>query len=127
MSLLILSLASFLLSLLAVVLIKQRFSQQLLNIPNDCSSHIQPTPRGGGLGFIIAFSFTIAIATCISHPKAARETFLISDGEAVSTPELIRRTTNALDQPARLFPMTPSWLERIRSAYLENLLQLSAY
>ena len=64
MSLLILSLASFLLSLLAVALIKQRFGQQLLDIPNDRSSHTQPTPRGGGLGFIIAFALTSAIAPC---------------------------------------------------------------
>ena len=62
MSLLFLSLASFLLSFLAVALIKQRFGQQLLDIPNDRSSHTQPTPRGGGLGFIIAFAITSAIA-----------------------------------------------------------------
>ena len=62
MSLLVLSLASFLLSLLTVALIKQRFGQQLLDIPNDRSSHTQPTPRGGGLGFIIAFAITSAIA-----------------------------------------------------------------
>ena len=62
MSLLILSLASFLLSVLAVALIKQRFGQQLLDIPNDRSSHTQPTPRGGGLGFILAFAITSAIA-----------------------------------------------------------------
>ena len=126
MSLLFLSLASFLLSLLAVVLIKQRFGQQLLDIPNDRSSHTQPTPRGGGLGFILAFALTSAIATCISHPNAAKETFLISDGEAVSTPELIRRIANTLDQPVRLFPMPPSWLERIGqltgSSAIERLL-----
>ena len=62
MSLLILSFISFSISLLAVALIKQRFGQQLLDIPNDRSSHTQPTPRGGGLGFIIAFAITSAIA-----------------------------------------------------------------
>jgi Fuc2NAc and GlcNAc transferase len=49
----------FLLSLLTVWFIKKRFSKQLLDIPNDRSSHTQPTPRGGGLGFIIAFACTI--------------------------------------------------------------------
>ena len=66
---LILSLVSFLISLLTVALIKQRFSQQLLDIPNDRSSHTQPTPRGGGLGFIIAFAITSAISTAIGIPS----------------------------------------------------------
>jgi len=45
-----------------------------------------------------------AIVTCINHPKAAGQTFLVSDGEDVSTPELIRRISAALGRPARLFP-----------------------
>lgn len=45
-----------------------------------------------------------ALATCVTHPSAAGQTYLISDGEDVSTPELIRRTASALDVPARLFP-----------------------
>jgi Fuc2NAc and GlcNAc transferase len=65
MSLLILSLASFLISFLVVALIKQRLSQQLLDVPNERSSHTQPTPRGGGLGFIIAFAMTSLIAAVI--------------------------------------------------------------
>lgn len=58
----ILSLTSFLISWLTVFVIKQRFSQHLLDIPNDRSSHSQPTPRGGGLGFVIAFAMTCVIA-----------------------------------------------------------------
>lgn len=58
----IVAIATFLLSLLTVGWLKQRFSQNLLDIPNDRSSHSQPTPRGGGLGFIIAF----AIATLLT-------------------------------------------------------------
>ena len=37
-----------------------------------------------------------ALATCAMHPAAAGQTFLVSDGEDVSTPELISRTANAL-------------------------------
>ncbi|MFW6316778.1 MAG: MraY family glycosyltransferase [Cyanobacteriota bacterium] len=55
-------LLSFLISLITVGLFKQRFGQLLLDIPNDRSSHSQPTPRGGGLGFIIAFASISAIA-----------------------------------------------------------------
>ncbi len=65
MPLLILSLASFSLSLISVALIEQRFSQKLLDIPNERSSHSQPTPRGGGLGFIIAFAFTGLLASIL--------------------------------------------------------------
>ncbi|WP_354634716.1 glycosyltransferase family 4 protein [Planktothricoides raciborskii] len=64
LQLLILSLITFLLSLLTTGWVKQRFRQNLLDIPNDRSSHSQPTPRGGGLGFIIAFA-SISILTPI--------------------------------------------------------------
>ena len=64
MQLLILYIITILLSLLTVGWVKQRFSQNLLDIPNDRSSHSQPTPRGGGLGFIIAFA-AISISTPI--------------------------------------------------------------
>lgn len=45
-----------------------------------------------------------AIVTCVSHPRAAGNTYLVSDGEDVSTPELIRRISFVLGKPARLFP-----------------------
>ena len=45
-----------------------------------------------------------AIVACIVHPKAAGQTYLVSDGEDVSTPELIRKIAVALGCPARLFP-----------------------
>jgi len=46
-----------------------------------------------------------ALATCSIHPIAAGKTYLVSDGEDVSTPELIRRVAMALRVPARLFPV----------------------
>jgi len=49
-----------------------------------------------------------ALATCASHPAAAGQTYLVSDGDDVSTPELIRRTANALGVPARLLPFPVS-------------------
>lgn len=49
---------SLIISLTTVWFIKDRFSHQLLDIPNDRSSHTQPTPRGGGLGFILATALT---------------------------------------------------------------------
>lgn len=49
------------------------------------------------------------IVTCIDHPAAANQTFLVSDGEDLSTTELLRRMGFALGRPARLLPV-PSWL-----------------
>jgi nucleoside-diphosphate-sugar epimerase len=48
------------------------------------------------------------IITCISHPKAANQTFLISDGEDLSTTELVRGLAQAAGVPARLLPV-PVW------------------
>ena len=51
-----------------------------------------------------------AILRCLTHPAAAGRTFLVSDGEALSTPELVRRVAAALGRPARLFPVPPALL-----------------
>lgn len=53
-----------------------------------------------------------ALATCAVHPAAAGQTFLVSDGEDVSVPELIRRIALALSAPERLFSV-PVHLMRV--------------
>ena len=50
------------------------------------------------------------IITCLEHPAAANETFLVSDGEDLSTPDLIRRMAHAMNCPARLLPVPKSML-----------------
>lgn len=45
------------------------------------------------------------IVHCINHPKAANETFLISDGEDVSTTELITTMARALGKTPWLMPV----------------------
>lgn len=52
-----------------------------------------------------------ALATCATHPEAAGKTYLVSDGEEVSTPELIRRTASALGVPAWLLPFPLSLMK----------------
>jgi nucleoside-diphosphate-sugar epimerase len=47
------------------------------------------------------------ITTTISHPKAANQTFLISDNEDISTTDLLRRIGECLEKPARLIPISP--------------------
>lgn len=51
------------------------------------------------------------IVTCLSHPAAANQTFLVSDGEDLSTADLLRRMGAALDHPARLFYTPPALLK----------------
>lgn len=51
-----------------------------------------------------------AIRVCLNHPKAAGKTFLVSDGEDVSTPELIRRVAAALGRRPLLLPVPVSWM-----------------
>ncbi|MBD2424584.1 SDR family oxidoreductase [Phormidium sp. FACHB-1136] len=45
------------------------------------------------------------ITTCLTHPAAANQTFLVSDNEDLSTTDLLRRLAKALDKPARLIPV----------------------
>jgi len=45
------------------------------------------------------------IVHCVDHPKAANEVFLISDGEDVSTTELLRKIAKAFGKKAWLLPV----------------------
>ncbi len=72
-------------------------------------------------------NFTNAIHLCLAHPAAAGKTFLISDGEDVSSAELIRQLAHALNRPARLLPVPTAWLRLAgallgRSAEVDRLL-----
>lgn len=48
------------------------------------------------------------IVTCITHPLAANQTFLVSDGKDLSTSELVRGMAQAAGVPERLLPV-PVW------------------
>jgi nucleoside-diphosphate-sugar epimerase len=50
------------------------------------------------------------IVKCLEHPAAAGETFLVDDGEPVSTAQLVREIGDALHRPARLLPIPPRFL-----------------
>jgi nucleoside-diphosphate-sugar epimerase len=57
------------------------------------------------------------IVTCLMHPAAANQTFLVSDGEDVSTTELLRRMGRAMGHPARLVPV-PAGLLKLAATML---------
>lgn len=46
-----------------------------------------------------------AIITCINNPNAKNQTFIVSDGEDLSTPELIRRIGKAMNKTPLLLPI----------------------
>lgn len=60
-----------------------------------------------------------AISLCATHPKAAGQAFLVSDGDDVSIPDLIRRLASALERPARLLPC-PTTLMRLAGRMLSK-------
>ncbi len=51
------------------------------------------------------------IVTCLNHPAAANRTFLVSDGEDLSTAQLLKRMSAAMGKPARLFYVPPGLLK----------------
>ncbi|MFH1900881.1 MAG: NAD-dependent epimerase/dehydratase family protein [Candidatus Omnitrophota bacterium] len=55
--------------------------------------------------FLYVGNLVDAIGVCIEHPKAAGETFLVSDGQDVSTPDLIRMIAHAMGKKAVLFSL----------------------
>ena len=72
-------------------------------------------------------NLTDALILCATHPKAANRTYLLSDGDDVSTPELLRQLGRAMNRPARLFPCPEFLLKMVgiitgRSAQVSRLL-----
>lgn len=67
-----------------------------------------------------------AIISCATNEKAAGNTFLVSDGQDISTPQLVRMMAKKMDKKARLFPCPPTLLRVIgkicgKSAEIERL------
>lgn len=64
------------------------------------------------------------IITCVHHPLAANQTFLVSDGHDVSSAELVRGLARAAGSPPRLLPV-PVWLLRAGAKLLgrEDVIQ----
>ena len=59
-----------------------------------------------GLDNLVSF-----IVRCVEHPKAVNKVFLISDGEDVSTTELLRKVAKAFGKQSLLVPVPiPIWL-----------------
>lgn len=61
--------------------------------------------------FVAIDNLVDLILTCIKHPAAANQVFLVSDGEDLSMTELLNRVSSALDKKARLLPVNQKLLE----------------
>lgn len=51
------------------------------------------------------------IITCLDHPDAVNQSFFVSDGEDLSTTNLLKRTGEALGKPVRLIPVPQKIIE----------------
>lgn len=61
--------------------------------------------------FVAVDNLVDLLLLCTRHPEAANRVFLASDGEDLSTPDLLHRTADTLGVRARLFPVNPRLLE----------------
>jgi len=78
-------------------LVDKRFPLPLANINNKRS-------------LIYVNNFVDAIITCATHPNAAGQAYLVSDGEDVSMPQLIKKIAVALNKPNYLFSFPISFM-----------------
>lgn len=64
------------------------------------------------------------ITLCITHPDAANQTFLVSDGEDVSTTQLLQMCASAMGKHIWLLPIPQSWLTSVLNILgKQNLVQ----
>ncbi len=68
-----------------------------------------------------------ALITCATHPAASGHTYLVCDGEDISTPGLLRQLSHGMGVPSRLFPCPSALLQLAgklagKSQQLERLL-----
>ena len=76
-----------------------------------------PLPLGGlsnnRRSFIGVDNLVSFIKVCINHPAAAGQTFVVSDGDDMSTKVLVQRLSKAMGRSVRLFNVTPMYLKFI--------------
>lgn len=95
-----------------------RLTQRGIPLPLGCINNARSLLFVGNL--------VDAIWACTDSPTAAGHTFLVSDGQNVSTSELIRALARALECPVRLIPISLAWLRWIgrmtgKTAAIERL------
>ena len=62
-------------------------------------------------GFVAIDNLVSLIITCIDHPKAANQIFLVSDDSDMSTSELFTIMVKAFGKKAKVVKISPSFLK----------------
>ena len=99
----------------------------LLQVVNKCI----PLPVGNiknKRSMIYVSNLVDALIVCATHQNAAGKTYLVSDGEDVSTPDLIKKLAKALNKPCWIFPFPISVINFLagfvgKSATVDRLTQ----
>ncbi|MFM4849407.1 NAD-dependent epimerase/dehydratase family protein [Aeromonas rivipollensis] len=60
--------------------------------------------------FVALDNLVDLIITCVTHPHATNQTFLVSDDQDISTTQLLEMMSRAAGKSPRLLPMPMSWL-----------------
>lgn len=55
--------------------------------------------------FVAIDNLVDLIVTCLNHPAAANQCFMVSDGEDISTTDFVRRLGSMMGKPQRLLPV----------------------
>lgn len=67
--------------------------------------------------FVSVDNLSDFIYLCLTHPAAANETFLVSDGEDLSTSQFLRKISKAMGKPAMLIPFPVNTMRRLASFF----------
>jgi nucleoside-diphosphate-sugar epimerase len=75
--------------------------------------HGVPLPLGAvrnRRSMVSVWNLTDAALACVANPRAAGRTFLVSDGDDLSTPRMITELARGMDRRPRLLPVPPRLL-----------------
>ena len=88
--------------------------------------HGLPLPLGGveNLRSLVGIDNLVdLLIRCADHPRATGQTLLVSDGEDLSTPELVKRIATVMGKSPRLIPL-PVHLLRIAGQFTGRLTEI---
>ena len=91
--------------------VKANFAKLLLAVKNGV-----PLPLGSIVNkrsFIYVENLTSFILRCTNHPRATNQIFLVSDGDDISTSELLRMSAQLLDVKSHIFSVPQKTIEFI--------------
>lgn len=102
--------------------VKGNFAQMMKVISNGT-----PLPLGSVQNqrdLVYVGNLVDALIVCALHPSAAGQTYLVSDGQSVSTPELLKHLADAMGMPICLF-RCPIMLLRIAGKITGKSMQIA--